>query len=96
MGHSLKYQRALQVVVEIQLGTHGLAAFVRIDPLVLREVRHFVGHLGRDLLVHRVTSGLHLHPDAHLDVPILQGQERDEVVNEVSVDQAAVPKATWK
>lgn len=81
------------VIVIVQLGEHGFAALVREDPLLSGEEGHLVGHPGDEALVHVVAAGPHLHADAHFQVFVLQREERDKVVDEVSVDQAAVPEA---
>lgn len=74
------------IVVIIQLGEHSFAAFVRENPLLFGEEGHLVGHSGYNVLIHVIASGLHFHADAHLQVFILEGEEGDEVVNEISVN----------
>lgn len=88
--------RASVVEVVVQLGVHRLAALVGEHPLLLGEEGHLFGDFADDVLVNLVATGLHLHPDAHLQVLVLQGQEGDKVINEVSVNQTAVPEATWE
>lgn len=94
LGLLKKRNRSPWSLIEIQLGLHSFTAFVRVNLLVLGEKGHLAGHLVDDLFVHWVAAGLHLSPDAHFDVLVLQGKERNKVINEVPVDQAAVPQAT--
>lgn len=84
----------IQVVV--QLGEHSLAALVREDSLLLGEEGHLFGHFAYNVLIYFIATGLHLNSDAHFQVLILQGQEGDKIINEVPVNEAAVPEATWE
>lgn len=82
--------------MNIQLGLYSLAAFIRVDFLLFWEVRHLIGDCLSDLLIDSIATGYHFSPDAHLHVLVLQGQEGDKVVNEVPVDEAAVPQSAWR
>lgn len=94
MGESLQQGSVIQVVV--QLGEHSLAALVGEDSLLLGEERHLLGHSAYNVLIYFIAPGLHLNSDAHFQVLILQGQEGDKIINEVPVNEAAVPEATWE
>lgn len=80
---------------EVHFGLYGLAAFVGVDPYIFWEEGHLVGHLLNHRFVHRVPAGLDFGSDTHFHVLVLQGEEGHKVVYEVSVNQAAVPEATW-
>lgn len=82
--------------MNIQLGLYSLAAFIRVDFLLFGEERHLISHCLNNLLIDGIATGCHFSPDAHLHVLVLQGQEGDKVVNEVPVDEAAVPQATCR
>lgn len=82
--------------LDIQPRLHSLAAPVGVDFFIFGEKRHFLCHSGDKVFVYGGTAGLHLCPHTHLHVRVLQGQEGDEVVDEVSVYQSAAPQATCK
>lgn len=89
-------QQASVVQVVVQLGEHSLAALVREDLLLLGEERHLFSYLADNVLIHFIATGLHLNSEAHFQVLVLQGQEGDKIINEVPVNEAAVPEATWE
>lgn len=82
--------------MNIQLGLYGLAAFIRVDFLFFWEERHLISHCLNNLLINSIATGYHFSPDTHLHVLVLQGQEGNKVVNEVPVNEAAVPQSTWR
>lgn len=82
--------------MNIQLGLYSLAAFIRVDFCFFWEVCHFVSHCLHNLLIDSMATGFHFSSDAHLHVLVLQGQEGNEVVDEVPVDEAAVPQSTCR
>lgn len=84
------------VFVDVQLGLYSLAAFIGVDPCFFWEVCHFICHCLNNLLIDFVPTGDHLSPHTHLHVLVLQGQEGNKVVNEVPVDEAAVPQSTYR
>lgn len=94
-GRSICSRQGSVIQVVVQLGEHSLAALVGEDSLLLGEEGHLFGHFAYNVLIYFIATGLHLNSDAHFQVLILQGQEGDKIINEVPVNKAAVPEATW-
>lgn len=86
--------KASEVIIIIQLCIHSFTSFIWIDSLLSGEICHLVSDPAHNVLIHSVATGLNLNPDTHFHMFVFQRQERNKVVNEVSVNQGAVPKST--
>lgn len=77
-------------------GGHSLAAFSGVEPFLAGVVCHCRGNLGDEVLLLRMPLSTQLLPDTLLHVFVFQWEERDEIVNQVLLDQLALKETTWK
>lgn len=81
--------------VVVQLALYRLAAFGGEQTLGFREIDDIAGHLIGHVWLWLYPFGLHLGHGALDHMLELEGQERDEEIHQVLVDQGRVPQATW-
>lgn len=77
-------------------GGHSLAAFAGVEPLLAGVVCHCRGNLSDEVFLLRMPLSTQLLPDTLLHVFVFKREERDEIVNQVLLDQLALKETTWK